>query len=296
LDHAVWRVLPVDGLPGHRDDAGGLGNDGGKGCVGEKFPVVRVNRGARRPSAARPVAEPAGPAGRPATDEPNFRIVRVATATRTIVAFAGLKQLVGGMTPFNFMHSLEGVEANVVFVRDPRRTWYNGPIEGLGRSAGDIAGRIRSLAAEAGGGDLYLLGTSSGGFAALAFAGLLGAKRVLAFAPQTTIDTTTLRALGETRWLRLLDRLRRAEFVDVLPALAAAPPPAGCEIVVGRRVPLDVVYADRLAEIPGVTIHGVDSRHNTAMHLREHGALQRVLRDFIADAPIDLGELRRPAA
>ncbi len=262
----------------------------------EKSPVVRVIRGARRPPDASPLAEPGTLVGRPDADEPNFRIVRTANAARTIVAFAGLKQLVGGMTPFNFMHSLAGVEANVVFIRDPRRTWYNGPIEGLGQSAGEIAGRIRGLAAEAGGGDLYLLGTSSGGFAALAFAGLLGAKRVLAFAPQTTIDTHYLRSLGETRWLRLLDRLRRAEFVDILPALAAAPPAAGCEIVVGRRVPLDVVYADRLAHLPGVTIHGVDSRHNTAMHLRDNGALQRVLRDFIDDAPIDLGDLRRPAS
>ena len=257
----------------------------------EKLPVARLIRGARRPEV--PPAEPNAAA---ASDEANVRIIRAPGAPRTIVAFAGLGQLVGGMTPFNFMNSLAGIEANVVFVRDPRRTWYNGPIPGLGRTAGEIAERIGALAAEAGGDRLYLLGTSSGGFAALAFAAPLAARRVLAFAPQTTIDTSVLRAIGETRWLKMLDRLRRPDLVDVRPALEAAPPTRGCEIIVGRRVPHDIVYANRLAHVPRVTVRLVRGGHNTAMHLRERGALSTVLRDFIDDAPIDLGDLRVPPA
>jgi hypothetical protein len=260
--------------------------------VDEKLPVVRLIRGARQPVAT-PQAEAAAV---PGAEEANVRIIRSPGATRTIVAFAGLGQLVGGMTPFNFMHSLAGIQANVVFVRDPRRTWYNGPIADLGRSAGEIGGRIGALAAEAGGGELYLLGTSSGGFAALAFAAPLGAKRVLAFAPQTTIDTTVLRAIGETRWLNLLDRRRPTDLLDVLPALEAAPPAGGCEIIVGRRVPHDIVYANRLAHLAGVAVHLVRGGHNTAMHLRERGALSKVLRAFVDDAPIDLGDLRVPPA
>lgn len=253
----------------------------------EKLPVARLVRGARRPA-------PPDEAAVPDAEAPNVRIVRAPGATRTIVAFAGLGQRVGGMTPFHFMHSLAGIEANVVFVRDPRRTWYNGPIPGLGRSAGEIAERIDALAGEAGGGGLYLLGTSSGGFAALAFAAQLAARRVLAFAPQTTIDTSVLRAIGETRWLAMLDRRRQTDLLDVLPALEAAPPAHGCEIIVGRRVANDVVYANRLAHIAGVTVHLVRGGHNTAMHLRERGALATVLRDFVDDAPIDLGDLRVP--
>lgn len=256
----------------------------------DHLPVARLIRGPRPPGPS----VPAETAEAPGADEPNVRIIRAPGATRTIVAFAGLGQLVGGMTPFNFMHSLAGIEANVVFVRDPRRTWYNGPIEGLGRSAGEIAGQIGALAAEAGGGPLYLLGTSSGGFAALAFAAPLAARRVLAFAPQTTIDTALLRSIGETRWLNMLNRRRPTDLLDVLPALEAAPPAAGCEIIVGRRVPHDVVYANRLAHVAGVTIHLVRGGHNTAMHLRERGALSTVLRAFVDDAPIDLGELRAP--
>ena len=265
----------------------------------EKLPVARLIRGARRSSPEVPPevppAVPAEPAAGPGAAEPSVRIVRAPGATRTIVAFAGLGQHVGGMTPFNFMHSLAGIAANVVFVRDPRRTWYNGPIAGLGRTADEIAGRIGALAAEAGGGRLYLLGTSSGGFAALAFAAPLGAQRVLAFAPQTTIDTSVLRAIGETRWLNMLDRRRPTDLLDVLPALEAAPPAGGCEIIVGRRVPHDIVYAQRLAHVPGVAIHIVGGGHNTAMHLRERGALPAVLRAFVDDAPIELGELLVPA-
>jgi hypothetical protein len=259
--------------------------------VDENLPVARLIRGARRPE-----TPPAETGTVPGPEEPNVRIVRAPGATRTIVAFAGLGQLVGGMTPFNFMNSLAGIAANVVFVRDPRRTWYNGPIAGLGRTSGEIAERIGTLAAEAGGGGLYLLGTSSGGFAALAFAAPLAARRVLAFAPQTTIDPSVLRAIGETRWLRMLDRRRRTDLLDVLPALEAAPPAGGCEIIVGRRVPHDVIYANRLAHVAGVTIHLVRGGHNTAMHLRDRGALSKVLRDFVDDAPIALGDLLVPAA
>lgn len=256
----------------------------------EKAPVARLIRGGGRAVRPAPAARPAPPG----PEAPNVRIVRAPGATRTIVAFAGLGQLVGGMTPFNFLHSLEGIDANVVFVRDPRRTWYNGPIADLGRSAGEIAGRIGDLAAEAGGGPLYLLGTSSGGYAALAFAPPLAARRVLAFAPQTTIDPSLLRSIGETRWLKMLDRRRPTDLLDVVPALEAAPPPGGCDIIVGRRVPHDLVYAKRLAHIPGVAIHIVRGGHNTAMHLRERGALARVLRAFVDDAPLALGEVLYP--
>ena len=229
--------------------------------------------------------------GTPATtsfDEVNFEVVKSSVAKKTIVAFAGLAQLFGGMTPYNFMNSLKDVNVNVVFVRDPRRTWYNGPIAGLGRRGSEIGARIRQLASEAGSGEIYLLGTSSGGFAALAFAEILRAKRVLTFSPQTSIDPVYLRSVGETRWLELLDRLDRADFIDLVPLLEGSSVRARYDIIVGARVPLDVIYAERLAHLPSVAVHRVDSRHNTAMHLRDKGLLEKVLSDFIDDEPIDL--------
>jgi hypothetical protein len=218
-------------------------------------------------------------------EETHYHVVKAPNSSKTIIAFAGLAQLVGGMMPYNFMQSLSGVDANLVFVRDPKRTWFNGPIAGIGVNASEIVAKLKSIVAELRTEELYMVGTSSGGFAALAFAGEMGAKRVLAFGPQTNIDLDYLNSVGETRWLRIIARITKPQLTDVAQRMRNS---NGCrfDLVIGSRIKLDVEYAERLRDIPQVEIHYVFSKHNSAMHLKNSGVLTEVLHQFASEAPL----------
>ncbi|WP_422012290.1 hypothetical protein [Reyranella sp.] len=220
--------------------------------------------------------------------EGNFHIVAKSGSRKTVIAFAGLAQLIGGMTTYNFMSSLKDVDANVIFVRDPKRSWFNGPIEGIGRNSAEIGEKLASLASELDTSQLYLLGTSSGGFAALAYAKALKAKRVLAFGPQTNIAIDYLNSVGEVRWIKPISRIKAPSLIDTFPLLSGTEG-MECHLVVGSRDKLDVVYAERLKTIQGVHLHYVDTGHNSAQFLRKAGLLSTLLEQFTMDVPLTIG-------
>lgn len=240
-----------------------------------------------RPS-RRPAVKSAASPPTPAPTDENFQIVRAEGSTKTVIAFAGLAQLIGGMTTFNFMNSLKGVNANVIFVRDPARTWYNGPIEGIGRNSREIARKLGELVSSLSTKQLYLLGASSGGFAALAYAKELKATRVLAFSPQTSISVDYLNSVGELRWIKLISRIKSPSIVDASPLIAEATR-LECHLIVGSRMQLDTVYAERLRANRNIHFHYVNSGHNPAQYLRKRDKLSIVLEKFIMDKPLTVG-------
>lgn len=243
----------------------------------------------RKKPAAEPLKSPA--IAKPAEGqslEANFQVVVKPGSPKTVIAFAGLAQLVGGMTTYNFMNSLKGTDANVIFVRDPRRSWFNGPIDGIGKNSAEIGSKLATLASELDTKELYLLGTSSGGFAAMAYAKMLNAKRILAFSPQTNIALNYLDSVGELRWIKLISRIKNPTLVDTSSLLSGIEG-LDCHLIVGRRMELDTVYAERLKAIKGMHLHYVDSGHNSAQFLRNAGLLSDVLNRFVTDAPMKIG-------
>lgn len=87
---------------------------------------------------------------------------------------------------FTFYKSTSEMRPDVLYIRDPAgNAWYQ---EGLaeGESLDDIEARIASVAAAYR--EVWMLGSSMGGFAALYFGCRLGARRILALAPQIVVD------------------------------------------------------------------------------------------------------------
>ena len=64
---------------------------------------------------------------------------------------------------------------------------------------------------------------------------------------------------------------------------------SNCHLIVGRRMELDTVYAERLKDIKGMHLHYVDSGHNSAQFLRDAGLLSDVLNRFVTGAPLKIG-------
>ncbi len=103
----------------------------------------------------------------------------------TIVSFAGIAALHGGMVNFEFTELLRrfAFEPNVVFVRDPLCACYHLRPDGTPGGLEHYAEEVRAAVASLGGRHVVGIGTSIGGMAAIAIGHRLGFDQVLAFSP-----------------------------------------------------------------------------------------------------------------
>lgn len=103
----------------------------------------------------------------------------------TVVSFAGIAALHGGMVNFEFTELLRrfSCEPNLIFVRDPICSCYHlrpdGSVGGLDYYAAEIDAAVRKLGAR----HVVTIGTSIGGMAAIAIAHRLGYDQAIAFSP-----------------------------------------------------------------------------------------------------------------
>ncbi|MBF0817685.1 hypothetical protein E4U02_14860 [Microbacterium paludicola] len=147
-----------------------------------------------------------------------FVDIRGRGSKTTVVVFTGLAQRVGALPPFEFARTMDSLGVNSVLLRDPNLSWYQSQIPGFGRTFLDKAYRIREYIDQCGGSEVHFLGTSSGGFAALAYATVIPAVSVLTFGAQTSIAPSRRAAFNDHRWPRLIERANNAAsgmFLDV---------------------------------------------------------------------------------
>ena len=102
-----------------------------------------------------------------------------------LVSFAGWAGGHAGVTAPEFSRTVEGLPADVVFLRDPRDCAYLDGVPGAGGSIAEVAAWLRDLCARKGARRVVTMGNSTGGWAAILFGLLIGADDVQAFAPKT---------------------------------------------------------------------------------------------------------------
>lgn len=142
-------------------------------------------------------------------------------------------------------------DRHILFLKDPLRISYALGTPAFGASHASITDGLRHFLTTRGVRRFHVLGTSSGGFAALHFAFTAGAAGVLALSPETTLAplATSLHA-----------NLTPALLADLLPRLP---------------VPLDL--ADLLqdpahpAPVPALLLHAEHHAEDAAMCARLHG-------------------------
>ncbi len=115
-----------------------------------------------------------------------------------LIAFAAMSHL--RPAPFHFFEATTGLPVKRLFVRDPSLIWYQRGLPGFGDTIDEVAGSLRMIISEQGVERLVVIGSSAGGYAALAFGCALEADLVLAFSPQTTLDRGWLDEVGDERW------------------------------------------------------------------------------------------------
>ena len=195
---------------------------------------------------------------------------------RLIVAFGGLAGRMG-MPPFEFFRTLSaGVKVKTVFVRDHAQAWYHRGVVGVGKGIDPVAAHIIDLRAQAE--EVVTIGTSAGGYAALLF-GALAECEAHAFVPQTFIAPGLREEHDDRRWERQLEALGSdldPRYADLLPVMAAGTAPA--HVYYGSGNHLDTIHAERVDQLPHVTLHPFDTeQHNLMRGLRFTGWLKEFL-------------------
>jgi len=121
-------------------------------------------------------------------------------SSTTVVAFGGVA---GELTVpmFEFFKSLNKYCVNKIFVRDLNRTWY------FGLNHNEVERKLRELIPDDS--RTVFVGSSAGGFAAVLFGNKLKADFVVAFSPQTFLDSELRSKYNDNRWSVFLDKLNK---------------------------------------------------------------------------------------
>jgi hypothetical protein len=199
-----------------------------------------------------------------------------------LVLFGGIA---GGVSipVFEFFRVSDGYPSKRVFLRDPRRSWYQLGIPGIGDSAANVKSMLDETVARSGAERVVMAGASAGGYAAMLFGAWCDADETIAFSPQTFIDSENRRRSGDDRWPEQIDALHRAAggrevVLDLLAVLPAHVGKTRHRIHVSTDDRLDMIHAQRMADCPGVEIieHAVGG-HRLVKTLRDRGLLKPLM-------------------
>jgi hypothetical protein len=220
--------------------------------------------------------------------------------SRTLLIALG--SLSKGIEPpaFEWVKLTSELSCKRLLVRDVHQAWYQKGLPGHGDSLSQMVESLRELIAAHDVERLVVIGSSSGGYAALVVGTLLGADSVLAFGPQTTLDAAHLAEMRDLRWDEPLQELRTEGVIDPhwIDLQNALPPARWAsteyELYFDESLPSDRRHAERLLGVEGVRLHPVEGgKHFVARGMRERGSLQKVLREALSQS--GAGGASRPA-
>ena len=181
-----------------------------------------------------------------------------------------------------------------LLLRDPLNLWYQRGVPDVGGGVGGLLQELQAIVARLAPSRIVVIGQSMGAYAALHYGRLIGADAIIAFGPQSTLRAPAARAIGDLRWLSVMEALEsRADpeaCLDLLDleAVAATPSPA-LHIVYGLAqdpgpgvaANLDAWHAARLAALPGAQLHPYPAApHAVAGWLKDAGLIDGLLLGF----------------
>lgn len=202
---------------------------------------------------------------------------------RVFLSFAGLN-LGMGMPPFEFLRSLRERDVPGYLIKDFHQSWYQQGLLGLSRDIHGTRDHLAGLLQAHPGAGLVTLGASSGGYAAIVFGCWLGARKVLAFSPQTQITKRIVAQYSALDTPEATDFLQGAgsvlDLADFIGKQSQAPE---ITLYYGADHPLDSKEALRLQGLAKVTLVPVEDveGHSVTASLKRQGKLDGILSGLI---------------
>lgn len=195
-----------------------------------------------------------------------------------------------GIVPGQVIYAMENttsvIPTNKLFICDRSSLWYYQGIPGLTTDFRSTVSLVRDIVAALAPKRVCTVGTSGGGYMALALGSLLGVDRILAMAPQTSLAPEWRAANGDMRWADNMEQIQRVAgaggVFDIVPLLGENTAKTVCHVIYARGDALDRLHAMRIAGCAGVHVYELDTDdHNVAAALDRLGRLRALMTSFI---------------
>ena len=187
------------------------------------------------------------------------------------------------MPPFEFYNYAQILNENKIFVRDLAQCWYHDGIYGISKDIDSTVKYIEKEIQYLYKDKVFFVGNSMGGYAAILFSTLIGIGEAIAFAPQTFISPILRLKYADIRWQKqIIKTYKRSLFKkkvwDLRPLLLRIKRNYKISIFVSKNDRLDNIHAERLKNIPDVTIYQVEGGgHGVVKILRDRCQLPTIM-------------------
>ena len=210
------------------------------------------------------------------TEPTSVLLRRVEGAAETLVVFVTN----GGVlwiTLALLHHYLREYPVNIVYVRDERRVFHFGGLNGLGVDYESSVASLRHLIAGLGATQVYAMGGSGGGYSALRFGLDLGAAAVMSFSGPTTLAPDQLRP----EKLFLIEKLLEvapAMAADLVPLYAGTAQPPRAILCFGDGHRYDPGQARRMSPVANAQLCALAgyNNHDTLAYFAVHRQFDRM--------------------
>ncbi|WP_224242404.1 alpha/beta hydrolase family protein [Hyalangium gracile] len=197
------------------------------------------------------------------------------------------------------LEQLTGQPLNRILLRDKTFHWFMHGVPGLGTDVDQVVARLKRLIAAIRPSQVWCIGDSMGGHAALLFGMLLRADRIVSICPLSNFDPDFARRHNDRRFLWAMDAVAATppanRYLD-LPRLARELDFQGrVDLLIGTyggdtapdAVNLDVMHAFRFGHLPKLRVHYLTEAHHddVALRLVRDGRLDGILLECFFDRP-----------
>jgi pimeloyl-ACP methyl ester carboxylesterase len=204
---------------------------------------------------------------------------------RLLIAFGGIKGF-KIIPPFEFLNLTRELPTRKIFLRDFDQVWYQNGLTGVAGDVDGIASFLRETIRAQRIRRVVMIGNSMGGYASILFGALLDVDAVIAFAPQTYIDFWKRLFTLDVRWRAQIRKAQQAgcnpAYLDLRSLLREWPERKGAyHLYYSAFDPFDTLHALNVIG-RGVSLHPyAQGGHKLVRHLRDSGALKRILLDAL---------------
>ncbi len=188
-----------------------------------------------------------------------------------------------GMPIFEFYNSSKILDQNKIFIRDFSQCWYQNGLPGIGKDIDSIKKYIIARIEEIKPVNIFFVGNSMGGYAAILFATLISRGEVIAFAPQTFISPLLRLKHKDFRWKEqilttYMKSLFKRKIWNLQSLLEHSKSKLKISVFVSIDNRLDYIHALHIKNITGVNIYEFGrGGHAIVKSLKDEGKLQAIM-------------------
>jgi hypothetical protein len=201
-----------------------------------------------------------------------------------LITFAGISGAVG-LYPFEFFKITNGFEIDKVFIRDLEQSWYHKGLKDKADSLEQIAVFLKEQIIQKKYKKVICLGNSMGGYAAMVIGTLIEADMILAFSPQTFLNTKLREKYKDNRWkeqIKAFPKDIKEELLDLRKFFEKnrLSDKSKIEIYFALDERIDVMHVLHLKDIKNIKlIPYTQGGHQLVQMMRQKGDLYKLLRN-----------------